>query len=1546
MSGSDINFRNIRKHRSSQNDGFEELTRQLVLAEPPDGAIEIENRGPGADGGVEILARFADGRVWGWQSKYFTDGFDTSEVKQLKKSFSAALENFPTLERYYVAIPRNLSGHAEGDNNTQTKHWKNFETWCEKEASALERTVEILLWDDTYFVSRLQRSDPAHAGMRLYWFDETVLDQEWFQRQLDKSLAFIGNRYRPADHVDVRIGATLEIMTKGREFVPRFDVVWSVIAACADKLKSVIAMLDKDDKHLVDFQETIAFLVQLVETSKATDPRRLADHRIATLLAVLREFETQYSVDFVLQRARYLTRETPHEPISERERYVYSLEIRNILEDVHSEIFSASRMFSMQETKLFQTPSLLVEGEAGIGKSHIIAREVQRHVQAGFPAVFVPGRTLEHGDKPESEILEYLDLPDLRFDTFLGALDAAAKASGRPALLAIDGINETLDAAGWEPGLPKLIAQIRQFGQIGFCASIRSAYKAQCIRPGLDIVTVRHVGFSANFGEAAREYLDHHGIERPSAPIFELRDILYNPLFLTTAVDFLNATYQSSFPRGLDSIGEVIEFWLEAIEINLTTKRYDRISRHDGKIVEAARAIAMRMAEIGSEYLDFKTASDICEEIIGLGFPAKAADRFLMKLMDEGMLLDTPDDTRGKPGKLISFAFQKFSDYFIADAILRQSPDLPFLAASIKPGGEFHYLFDKDTPWKFAGSRSALFALTALRFGKELPDIEADITDHVFFSASDFLDSLHWRQGNAILEETRELLEALHARPTADDEADLSDEDYFDLLLRLAAIPECRLNALYLKKTLAAMTMAERDAVWSLYLVGKTETYDEEWPIVQELVNWSWTAPPAPIASQTVHLIATVMALMTSTMDREVRDSATKALSSLLIKFPSEISSLLEEFSDWDDAYVRERVLAAAMAGTLYCVDIPVLRSAAEAADRMVFAKQPVERHAWVRRYAQIIVLHADLRGADLAQDLVMPATPPYASPAITQWPSLADLAPLHESAREIFSSVIGYLSEKDGSKLPMMAGDFGRYTMSGIDNSFSAETRGADAPMSRDTAIELFWSDIEEATPQAASLRGDLEHARALKTENSMTRLLARIDLDEDNSQTFSEDFGDMEERETQDGDDRDPLEKIYDDLESLLIEMLTPDLRDRYRELDPLAVITSGQIEKFSILTARYWIVDRVMSLGWDQLVHEPIERHNLRYSSGRHDHQIERIGKKYQHIALQELIGYLADHHWYLDWNSPASVLVDLEHFKHADIDPTYLAGDFSRNPSTFFPDGLAIPEMKFKPTEPRQDMEWTKTPVDLPDPVPFLVQSDTDGEQWYLQKCFTRSLGYMDDQHVREPFRKAQLSVELVLFEIADITKLDEITTASLKGDDSGVFDSGRESHGFYAQRSALHTAGPTDFELRHEIAGIKFGRFVDSYTPKFGEYDRSGIAGERSFSVPARALFSSQKLRQNDAWSTFYVSDDGKPAFAQGHDHGFDGVTAVRADVIKHFADENGLKPVWIVWAEKDGGKSESRLSGEERLFARNDFLGLYYELDGMWSGKLIRFHIY
>lgn len=50
----------IPQHRTSQNDGLEELLRQLVLTEPPSSLSAIENRCPGAQSEVEMLVTLND----------------------------------------------------------------------------------------------------------------------------------------------------------------------------------------------------------------------------------------------------------------------------------------------------------------------------------------------------------------------------------------------------------------------------------------------------------------------------------------------------------------------------------------------------------------------------------------------------------------------------------------------------------------------------------------------------------------------------------------------------------------------------------------------------------------------------------------------------------------------------------------------------------------------------------------------------------------------------------------------------------------------------------------------------------------------------------------------------------------------------------------------------------------------------------------------------------------------------------------------------------------------------------------------------------------------------------------------------------------------------------------------------------------------------------------------------------------------------------------------------------------------------------------------
>lgn len=88
--------------------------------------------------------------------------------------------------------------------------------------------------------------------------------------------------------------------------------------------------------------------------------------------------------------------------------------------------------------------------------------------------------------------------------------------------------------------------------------------------------------------------------------------------------------------------------------------------------------------------------------------------------------------------------------------------------------------------------------------------------------------------------------------------------------------------------------------------------------------------------------------------------------------------------------------------------------------------------------------------------------------------------------------------------------------------------------------------------------------------------------------------------------------------------------------------------------------------------------------------------------------------------------------------------------------------------------------------------------------------------------------------------------------------------------------------------------------------------------------------------------TFHLSTVGAERWLVGNRADF-GVSVVRADVIGAFAKPRGLKPVWIVWVEKDGGKGSDGLAEDHGLFSRKDFIGFYYQDDNGWHGHLMRF---
>ena len=133
--------------------------------------------------------------------------------------------------------------------------------------------------------------------------------------------------------------------------------------------------------------------------------------------------------------------------------------------------------------RLTNAKAVLLQGPAGIGKSHLLADIVEYHLHEGGPALLFLGDKFVDNE-PWPQIRDQLDRPPTeQFKHFLGSLDAAAQAAGMRAIVCIDALNERNGIDVWPERLTAFLKAFEAFPRVGVILSCRSTY-VQHVIPG------------------------------------------------------------------------------------------------------------------------------------------------------------------------------------------------------------------------------------------------------------------------------------------------------------------------------------------------------------------------------------------------------------------------------------------------------------------------------------------------------------------------------------------------------------------------------------------------------------------------------------------------------------------------------------------------------------------------------------------------------------------------------------------------------------------------------------------------------------------------------------------------------------------------------------------------------------------------------------------------------------------------------------------------------------------------------------------------------
>ena len=635
-------------------------------------------------------------------------------------------------------------------------------------------------------------------------------------------------------------------------------------------------------------------------------------------------------------------------------------------------------------------------------------------------------------------------------EQFLAALNAAGEAAGTRALLMIDAINEGRGLSTWPAHLRPFVSEVARCKHVGLVVSCRSSYVPGMLSQGpaeatpetIGFVEVEHPGFANHEWEASATFFEHWGLNVPDFPL--LVPEYSNPLFLKLLCQSLSQAGERTLPRGATGVTRLFERFLGEANRRLSDPARCNYRVEADPVSTVVMGLAQTILEANEDWVPYADFDTVCEKAL----PGREWDRSLANgLIDEGVVSrDWFVD-----GEVIRLSYQRLSDHVQATGLIEARDDVTL--------HNFVAELEADSFYGRSGLLEALAIQLPEKRGIELHSLVKERNHPTIREA--FLGSIIWRDP-----------ESFHTEQLSEYVNSLANHMYWyrsvfvETVLQVACVPGHPFNADRLNDVLAAMSMPDRDAWWTTHINGAWRGESVAW----RLIDWARSPQQERADDETVRLAAITLSWFLASSNRAIRDSATKALATLLRKRIAVFIDLLGRSESVDDLYVAERLYCAAYGCALSSTDDKALGTLAGAVFDRVFASGKPPAHLLLRDYARGVVETAAHRGAlplRVHLDLVRP---PYKSPWPVRPPSEETLdrrAPLatHRTLHASLASILG---------------DFARYTVGSAVERFKApkqrrRRRRRDAERAeREAAVAELDDSLTPGQRALLAARGD----------------------------------------------------------------------------------------------------------------------------------------------------------------------------------------------------------------------------------------------------------------------------------------------------------------------------------------------------------------------------------------------------------------------------------------------------------------------------------------
>lgn len=800
----------------------------------------------------------------GFQVKFF----DTSvDYGQILHSMEKALQ-------YYTGKLSHIVLYCNKAITSTSKSYINIVELLKKNNITIELVTDSAILDAV-------RKYPYLAN---YYFGVNTISFEWVVAHNEKSFCDLGERFNRDFNVETETSKRLSLFARDQSAVQYIN----------DKKENLIRKINRikdDTEQNSDYLEKVRSIVSAFEDVESeTIGSAFEWHQYLQSFIVddLAKINSEISQKKNLLEKIRPTIEKGRSRVEHKDLEKYN-SIRSEIEILY-ELLDLPEILSLtaDENRLITAKELFVTGNAGIGKSHLLAAECQSLMNnQQFAVLLLAGNC--YSDLPILDQLSQDCELKYSFDEFISILEMIGVEHHTFVLLCIDALNETANYRLWKTGLISLSQKIKKCTHVKLAVTYRMEYEKSVVQDALlsedeDVYRIVHTGFASNGLKASKQFFDYYRIPFTLYEYFESE--MENPLFLTL--------YCKTYRNDEASLPTLYDRLVESANKNIfpiLEKRYKLIGfTEDDNIVQSL------VDEISTLAFDRKEKNILESDLASIPFWT-ANDlplRPFMSLLAKENLVHT---NLIAGNERYFFAYDQMNDYFFARSLF--SHDMSDMSIRKTLYEDILQVNDNNI---VNLSNSDVFviccAIYAQKFGKECIDLIDGLPEgfEKGYIVKSYIRSFIWRDKEYI---------SSNVFLAVAQKYKVSREDFWNVLVGNSIKHNHPLNSDFLHTLLMSFRLSERDYYWTKYI---NEIFYDESNRLMQLVKMYSSGQSIQMSKEQARQLLILCGWLLSSSNRMLRDYTSEAMIEILRNEFDLCIVILKAFEKVNDPYIIERL--------------------------------------------------------------------------------------------------------------------------------------------------------------------------------------------------------------------------------------------------------------------------------------------------------------------------------------------------------------------------------------------------------------------------------------------------------------------------------------------------------------------------------------------------------------------------------------------------------------------------------------------------------------